>query len=1438
MPVAYAQLPGFVAPDTVCVGDPITISHVPTASKYLWNFCAGGFYNIPDVTNLGTTSGFNVPVFMVTEKQNGNFYGYVSNNTGSIVKLNFGNSLLNTPTSVLWGDCNGVIPNHTEKLQMVQDVNGYHLIVVGGLNETVPQIVRVDLGTDLSSNATPSGVSWGNIGNLDYPTGLYVFSDNNHWYGFVTNWNNNSITRFDFGADFSNPPAGVNLGGIGGLSHPTGICALQENGKWYVCVGNEADGTITRLDFGTSLLNTPVATNMGNAGGVITSPRDLTIVHDCGGTFGLTVDHIPSNTLVKLNFEGGLEGTLKATDLGNVGNLNFPHSLTTLFREGENLYSFITNAYSNSLSRVVFSSCSEATIPNSTAAVPPQFSYTKAGIYTVNVMVDETLPSEATYCKSIVVLDKPVAPVVTDKTVCVGGQVTLDATEPAANGITHYTWDNGTPGPVVTVGAGQYKITVGNGGCATTSGPITVKEETIDPQPTSTPDNCSNGAGWIVWNPSGGKAPYTATLQGNPVTGNYAPNLAAGTYNLVVKDAIGCTASASVAVTNTDINCAGASPAPAYFSAPDTVCVNTPINLTGISTNNTYFWNFCSGGFYSTPVVTNLGNPGGLLTTPTFSAFAKEGPNWYGFVINNTQHIERLSFGNSLLNTPVASTYGSLGGQLTTFTEGMQLVKDGAGWHLLVVGGSTPTTSIIQRIDLGPSLAANFAPVVSTYGNIGGMDYPTDIYAFQENGQWHAFTTNFFNNTLTRFDFGTSFSNMPTAVNLGNLGGMEYPAGVCAVQDGGNWYVFVANRGSYTDLTGSAIIRLDFGNSLLNTPTAVNLGNPGNTLARPRDLTIMHDCGGVYGLVVNETTNDIVKLNFNQGIAGPITATSLGNLGNLAFPHSVSNMFREGNDLYAFITNVNNSTLSRVDFQSCTASSIPSSTAAQPASFSYQKAGTYTVNMLTDESLPSQNSYCKNIVVLDAPVLPVLKDSSICYGIKIDLDATVAGTTNRYAWSNGAGTPAINVGGGNYTVTVDNGGCSAQQSVTVTEDPQLQLTGVTQSLDCLHPEGGLALQGTGGTGPYQYMVNELGTAPVSVPLTKLAVGTYTTYIKDAVGCETPAQLFTVLPNPAPLKTAITGLDPACPDVAEGSIQVNVVSGGIPGDYQYSLNGETFQPMGSWNSVAAGDYQVVTRSEYCLDTTRVTIKGPATIYMQAVSMEENCGDGTGAVRWNPSGGTGPYNITWEGNLTTTNSVMNLHSGDYFLHLEDANGCVEDTLVTVNNNTTSRIHIINEDTTINIGESILLVAENNAPDYQWSPAGSVQCAGCAATLATPLQPTQYVVKTLTGRNCISADTVNVNLTYNEGLVVPNAFSPNGDGHNDTFLPMSLGIYEYHITIFNRWGNVIFDSKTSKQGWDGTFKNQYCDVDTYVYMIEYSYFSNPQRKLLRKGVVSLVR
>lgn len=422
----------FAAPDTVCTNTHINIINNSTvASSYYWNFCLADIHQSPVGNNLGNPNSIlNTPVYMDYTFANGNYYGFVTNNyPGGLVRLDFGNSLLNIPVAHNLGSLNGIIQNSTEGIQIINNGNQWYLIIVGGdiTGGVAPYIITVSLGTDIKNNS-PAAVNWGNIGNLSYPHKLYVFNDNGHWYGITANTSNNTITKFDFGSDISNTPSGTNLGNIGSLNSPTGLQAINENGLWYLFVTNAGNSTLTRLDFGNSLLNTPTGVNLGNPNNVLSVGWDIYTMKYCGSNVAYVINAnttIGQYDIIKLDFAGSLLNTPMGVSLGNIGNLNFPHSLSKIFRVNNDLYSFIPNVKNNSLTRLQFQGCNNSSNVNSTAQTPPSFTYNQSGIYNINLTIDDGLATQTSICKQIVVLSSEQLSITKDTSICKGDSIQL-----------------------------------------------------------------------------------------------------------------------------------------------------------------------------------------------------------------------------------------------------------------------------------------------------------------------------------------------------------------------------------------------------------------------------------------------------------------------------------------------------------------------------------------------------------------------------------------------------------------------------------------------------------------------------------------------------------------------------------------------------------------------------------------------------------------------------------------------------------------------------------------------------------------------------------------------------------------------------------------------------------------------------------------------------
>jgi gliding motility-associated-like protein len=153
-------------------------------------------------------------------------------------------------------------------------------------------------------------------------------------------------------------------------------------------------------------------------------------------------------------------------------------------------------------------------------------------------------------------------------------------------------------------------------------------------------------------------------------------------------------------------------------------------------------------------------------------------------------------------------------------------------------------------------------------------------------------------------------------------------------------------------------------------------------------------------------------------------------------------------------------------------------------------------------------------------------------------------------------------------------------------------------------------------------------------------------------------------------------------------------------------------------------------------------------------------------------------------------------------------------------------LGEDTTI-CGDILTLNAWVNGGTYLWQDGSS----GSEYIVTGPGVYSVEVVKD----QCSVSDTVKVDECPVK-LWFPDAFTPNGDGLNDTFHPKGLGVEKFSMQIYNRWGGMVYETNALEPGWDGTYKGTLCPEGTYVYIATFE--GGTGKTVQAKGTVVLQR
>ena len=160
----------------------------------------------------------------------------------------------------------------------------------------------------------------------------------------------------------------------------------------------------------------------------------------------------------------------------------------------------------------------------------------------------------------------------------------------------------------------------------------------------------------------------------------------------------------------------------------------------------------------------------------------------------------------------------------------------------------------------------------------------------------------------------------------------------------------------------------------------------------------------------------------------------------------------------------------------------------------------------------------------------------------------------------------------------------------------------------------------------------------------------------------------------------------------------------------------------------------------------------------------------------------------------------------------------------------------DTIIDLGSSVTITANGSGSGtYLWTPSTGVVCQSCASTTVIP-QSTGYYYVSYTENGCSVEDSVFITVNIIEGIEVPNAFSPNGDGDNDVLYVLGQGIFKMKITIYNRYGQLVFESSDQATGWDGTHNGKDANTGVFAYYLEFTMLSGEVNS--KKGNITLVR
>ncbi|CAF0787684.1 unnamed protein product [Rotaria sordida] len=450
-----------------------------------------------------------------------------------------------------------------------------------------------------------------------------------------------------------------------------------------------------------------------------------------------------------------------------------------------------------------------------------------------------------------------------------------------------------------------------------------------------------------------------------------------------------------------------------------------------------------------------------------------------------------------------------------------------------------------------------------------------------------------------------------------------------------------------------------------------------------------------------------------------------------------------------------------------------------------------------------------SLVAVNAPSFCGLSNGTI--------DLTVNGGSGFYnfVWTDGNTGLVIgnsedlfNITGGVYIVAVtDTNGCTEIDSVIVGDKPPVVITGTTTPTNCNGSCNGAINVTLVGDGPY--IINWTGPngfTSTDEDLVALCNGTYIITVQDGNSC-TVVDTF-VITAPNAIGITVVANNAATCSASNGSIDISVEGGS--GTYSYSWSGpnnftSTSQDL---TGLAEGCYVVtVTDAGGCSSTQTICVGSVSNLVINTTPVNVSCnGLNNGSACAEATGTTPPVSYLWS-NGDTTQCTDSLAPGTYVVTITDANGCSgSDTIVITEPDAivvAADIPVYPNGYNVSVadgsdGSIDLTVSGGTVPyTYDWN----LPAPNDILEDQVSLPADTYIVVITDANGCtITEEYI---LTEPPLIVLPTGFSPdNGDGLNDYYVIHGIeGLTDNKFTVFNRWGQVIFEKEGYQNDWAGT-------------------------------------
>jgi gliding motility-associated-like protein len=431
----------------------------------------------------------------------------------------------------------------------------------------------------------------------------------------------------------------------------------------------------------------------------------------------------------------------------------------------------------------------------------------------------------------------------------------------------------------------------------------------------------------------------------------------------------------------------------------------------------------------------------------------------------------------------------------------------------------------------------------------------------------------------------------------------------------------------------------------------------------------------------------------------------------------------------------------------------------------------------------------------------------------------------NYIWSTGDSSASINIkptNDNNYYVTIDNGTSLCIDSIHI-DVTKINSSYTSSDISCHGGNDGvISVTSSGGTSPISYQWSNSSNSQAID--SSLSFGPHEVIIIDSNNCRDTAKTYLGQPDAYDIYETLEMV--SCFNDDDGEIYLSVNGNNSPYSFIWS-NGSSDSIN---KNLIAGTYSItITDAKSCDTVLSFSIYQPAEISVSLSGDSNICIGDTANIT-----GEGAKYYLWDfGSTDSSIFVSPLNNTNYILTASD--DCDTLQLVWPLNVHSLPNSIITTDTSILYGNSIGLSASKGL-NYNWSPVDRLSCDDCQFPIASPLEPSMLYLTLLDSNLCTSTDSVFIDIFYEENIYIANAFTPNNDGNNDLLYVHAYGVSSLNIKVYNRWGNIVFETSDKSIGWDGQFLGIDQEAAVYVYQITAT-MSNGEEKVF-KGDVTLIR